>query len=299
MLKRITLAGVLAAAVAVPVVAQAARCDAMYAEQSRGTAVVGVTDALALARRDDQIGEICESSGMYAPAEVALQRAIELFPAGAVAERLAAENDLATLLARMGDSAKAESEDRKVLAEAERSGEAGAASLAWTNLADVEAMHRHFAKAIEYSRRAVELTRSSAPLPVIDRLLAKQALGFALAGAHQCEEAIPVLQEVVLQSKSSYGEQSGEAAINQFVLGRAVWQCGASEDGMAWMQQGVLGMKGTLGAGHIGYLHALSEYAQFLHENGRLDEAAKVERELRMADATVDARSLMATASLR
>jgi len=274
--------------------------DRVRAEQKNQEMDSSGADALAAARRDRQLGELCESSGMYPQAEAALRRAIHLYPANAASERLVARNDLATLLAIMGEEKQAEQEDRTVLAEAEKIGDAGAASLAWANLADIEALQKHFARAVGYSRRALQLNLDATSTPAIDRLLAEQALGFALAGDRQCEEAITVLKEVVSLSKSSYGSQSAEAGINQFVLGGAAGRCGDSADAAAWMQQGILRMKATMGTGHPGYLHAMSEYAEFLRENGRQEEADAAEREVRMANATVDVRAMMpVTASLR
>ena len=300
MLIRIPMAVVvLGAALGGQTWAQEQRCGTTLDRQNHTEIAHLPSSALEAARSDEQLGELCESAGMYVQAEAALRRAIELYPTEAILERLSARNNLATLLASIGEEKQAEQEDRIALVEAEKVGDAGAASLAWTNFADAEALQKHFGKAIEYSRRAVLIDETATSEPLVNRMLAKQALGFALAGNHQCAEAIPLLEEVLTLSKGSYGEQSGEAGISQFVLGEVAGRCGDSADAAAWMQQGILRMKATLGASHMGYLHAVSEYAQFLRENGRLEEAVIAEREVRMANTTVDARTLAPLASLR
>jgi len=273
--------------------------DQISAEQSHLERMQSAgEDSFTIAHASQRLGQLCESAGMLAQAEVFLQRAIDLYPVSASAERMAARNDLATLLATVGEASKAEREDRIVLAEAEKAGDLGAISLAWVNLADVEIWRKHFPKAVDYARKAVLLEETASSLPTIGRVAAEQALGFALAGDRQCDLAIPVLQGVVALSKSAYGEESTEAGINQYVLGHAAWQCGDPADAAVWMQQGLQRLRSILESKEIiylraVYLHATEEYATLLRENGRVEEAATVEREVRMANASVDVHTMM------
>jgi hypothetical protein len=51
-------------------------------------------------------------------------------------------------------------------------------------------------------------------------------------------------------------------------------------------------MKPYLAHGRAPYLHAISQYAQFLRATGKTDKAAAVDRDIRVANSTVDATAL-------
>jgi hypothetical protein len=54
-------------------------------------------------------------------------------------------------------------------------------------------------------------------------------------------------------------------------------------------------MKVELGWGHTIYLNAMTQYAKFLRERGQMEAATTAEREIKMANAVVDARTLSAS----
>ena len=68
-------------------------------------------------------------------------------------------------------------------------------------------------------------------------------------------------------------------------------------DAAEWMAQGIARMKVDLGWGHVIYLNAVRLYAQFLRQSGQTEQAEAAEREIKMVNAVVDARSLAPTVS--
>ena len=69
------------------------------------------------------------------------------------------------------------------------------------------------------------------------------------------------------------------------------------EDAAELMAQGTARMKVDLGWGHTIYLNAMTQYARFLRQRGQKEAAATAEREIKMANAVVDARSLTTSSS--
>jgi hypothetical protein len=59
-----------------------------------------------------------------------------------------------------------------------------------------------------------------------------------------------------------------------------------------YMEHGTGIMKEQLGWGHPTYLNALMQYARFLREDRRVEDAEAVERQIRLADAVVDVHSI-------
>jgi hypothetical protein len=80
--------------------------------------------------------------------------------------------------------------------------------------------------------------------------------------------------------------------IGYYMLGHAAWNCGQPADAAAWMQRGIDRMKRDLGWGHPVFITAMTDYAKFLRERGQKEEAASAEREIRMSQSVVDARTL-------
>ncbi len=73
-----------------------------------------------------------------------------------------------------------------------------------------------------------------------------------------------------------------------FQLGVAYWRTGDKDDAAIWMRQGAERMKKDLGWGHPLYIDALRQYSKFLREQGRVEVATELEREIHKADAVVD-----------
>jgi hypothetical protein len=96
--------------------------------------------------------------------------------------------------------------------------------------------------------------------------------------------------EIVATSK--LGSDSLDAGVAEYLLGYAYWQDGQTDLADRWMSDGISKMKPYLAHGRVPYLHAISQYAQFLRATGKTDKAAAVDRDIRVANSTVDATAL-------
>jgi tetratricopeptide (TPR) repeat protein len=164
--------------------------------------------------------------------------------------------------------------------------------LTWKELTAVYVAEKNYKKASDYAQRAMDAVGNDAKVNDMEQIEIRQALGYALCGAGQCARALPVMQDALDRSKAAYGADSLPVGIAEYMLGYVYWHGGDPENGGRWMSVGTARMKVDLGWGHAVYLNAMRHYASFLRERGQLEAAAVAERELRMADAAVDARSL-------
>ena len=77
-----------------------------------------------------------------------------------------------------------------------------------------------------------------------------------------------------------------------FLLGYVYWQSGDIAKAGEYMEHGKSIMAEHLGWQHPTYLGASRQYARFLRENSRVEDAEVIERQIRQAQATVDVKAL-------
>jgi tetratricopeptide (TPR) repeat protein len=235
-----------------------------------------------------------EDASMYPKAEDTLRREIAVLQNGSQSELAEAVSDLAVLHVAMGDLRAAEKEQLEALHIREGVGEPIGIALSWNNLADVYVKKRDFKKAVDYAQKAMAVLGDDAKVGVFDRLAVRQTLAFALCGVKECGKGIALLKDAIELSRSNLGDDSLAVGIEYYLLGFTAWQSGDMEDAGAWMARGITRMRVDMGWGHVVYLNAMTEYARFLRKRGQVEEADAAEREVRMAQNTVDVRTLNA-----
>ena len=147
--------------------------------------------------------------------------------------------------------------------------------------------------------RAMPVLADNPKVDVGDRIAARQTLALSLCGLKQCGQAIQLLKDALEMQKSAYGAGSLLVGAGEYLLGYAYWQNGDMEDAADLMARGTARMKIDLGWGHTIYLNAMTQYARFLRQRGQLEAATTAEREIKMANAVVDARESTASSSAR
>jgi tetratricopeptide (TPR) repeat protein len=243
------------------------------------------------------LAALYEDTCMYAKSETVMRREISMLRSGPQNELAEAIGHLAVLHLAMGDLHQAEKDDVEALRIRESVGDPVGIALTWSDLADIDIKEQHYKPALDYAQKAMAVLADNPKVDVVDRIAVRQTLAYALCGMKQCGQAIAVLKDTLEMEKSAYGPDSLMAATGTYLLGYAAWQNGDMQDASTWMARGTARMKVDLGWGHTIYLNAMTEYAKFLRQRGQMEAAASAEREVKMANAVVDARSLSTSTS--
>jgi len=237
------------------------------------------------------LGGLYEDAAMYLKSEAAMRRAIALLRTGQQNELAAEIGHLAVLHIAIGELREAENEQLEALRVRESVREPLGIAQTWNDLADVYIKQRHYKKAMDYARRAMEVLGDDPKVDVAERILVRQTLAYALCGERHCAPAVPLLKDAIELAKSSFGADSLEVGVGDYLLGYACWQSGDLVDAAEWMERGTARMRVDMGWGHPVYVNAMSQYARFLRERGQVEAAVTAEREVRQAEAVVDVRS--------
>ncbi len=243
------------------------------------------------------LAALYEDVCMYAKSEAVMRREISLLRSGPQNELADAIGHLGVLHIAMGDLHQAEKDDLEALRIRESVGDPVGIALTWSDLSDVYIKLQHYKPALDYAQKAMAVLADNPKADVADRITVRQTLAYALCGLKQCGQAISVLKDALEMEKKAYGADSLMVGSGYYLLGYTAWQNGDMEDASTWMARGTARMKVDLGWGHTIYLNAMTQYAKFLRQRGQMEAAASAEREVKMANAVVDARSLSTSTS--
>ena len=231
--------------------------------------------------------------GLYLKAEDAMHHAIALMRHGSQAALADEIGQLAVLHLAMGDLKQAEKGQMEALQIRQQIGDPVGIALTWNDLASLYIRQRQYGKALDYAQRAMPVLESNPTVQASDRIAIRQTLASALCGMHQCERAIPLLQQALALSCDNFGVDSLAAGVSTYLLGYSYWQNGQMDKAGDYMQGGIERMKKDWSWGYTLYVNAVAQYAKFLHQRGQTESAALEEHELRHMSETVDARSFV------
>lgn len=279
------------AMIASPATPELLRRIDLYEAALRKPEIIRSDDA-SLARVYANLGECYRDAAMYPKAEAAMQRTIVLLGHGSPAALADEIEQLAALHVFIGDLRRATKDQIEVLQIREQVGDPVGIALTWNALASLYVRQRQFTKALDYAQRAMPLILSNPRVQTDDRIAIRQTLAYAFCGVHQCNRAIPLLQDALELAGDFWGADSLGVGTASYLLGYAYWQNGQIDEAPVLMKRGIQRMKKDLGWGHILYVNAVEQYTKFLRERGQIGAAALEERELKQIFATVDARSL-------
>jgi tetratricopeptide (TPR) repeat protein len=264
---------------------------ALY-EAAEKSADLGRVGLVSMVKIYSNLTALYEDASMYPKAAATVQREIFFLRNGPQNELAEALSQEASLHSAMGDMKAAEKGQLEALRIRETVGDPVGIALAWNDLARVYVKKRDFKKGVDYAQKAMEVLGDDAKLDVTAQIGVRETLAFALCGVKKYGKAISLLKDAIERSRASYGEDSLVVGVEYYILGFMAWQSGDLDNGGAWMAHGTERMKRDLGWGHAVYLHAMNEYARFLRQRGQKQEAAAAEREVRMAQNTVDVGAL-------
>lgn len=239
----------------------------------------------ALANAEHEVGNLPS-------AEWAMERAAKLQahgPQEALAEVL---SELAALHVQSGKIRIAEKELNRVLKIRENAGDRLAVALAWNDLAELNLSRGQFEDSLRYAQKASAVLGDNAGVSLRDRIAVRQTLGNALCGTGRYTEGIAVLAQASHLAETQVGGQSVDAGVAKFLLGSAYWRAGHMDEASRWMADGIAILKNSDAWGRAPYLHAMTEYVQFLRSRGDTDEALAAERDIRAANSVVSVAAL-------
>jgi hypothetical protein len=241
-----------------------------------------------------QLASFYEEAGMYSQSEVALGHAVTLLRRNAESSSQLATNInyLGMLHAEMGKMREAEREELEALRLRQNAGDSLEIARSWNALSAFYFKERKYAPSRDLAQRALDEFSRDKQADVIDRISSRLNLSLALCYMKECPSAIPVLKDTIAISKIAFKPTDFPVGEGEFLLGFAYWKSGDVAGANEYMEEGTSMMKAQLGWGHPAYLNALGQYARFLRENRRVEDAEAIERQIRRAEGVVDVHSI-------
>jgi tetratricopeptide (TPR) repeat protein len=241
-----------------------------------------------------QLASFYEEAGMYSQSEVALGHAVTLLRRNAESSSQLATNInyLGMLHAEMGKMREAEREELEALRLRQNAGDSLEIARSWNALSAFYFKERKYAPSRDLAQRALDEFSRDKQADVIDRISSRLNLSLALCYMKECPSAIPVLKDTIAISKIAFKPTDFPVGEGEFLLGFAYWKSGDVAGANEYMEEGTSMMKAQLGWGHPAYLNSLGQYARFLRENRRVEDAEAIERQIRRAEGVVDVHSI-------
>lgn len=241
-----------------------------------------------------QLGLLYQDVALWARAEAALERAVQLFRRDEASKKELAKaiSELGNLHVAMGKLRDSEKEGQEALRIAEELGDKLVIAQSWDDLAGLALAQHKYERARDFAEKAVAefvANKGSEPFEVIS---ARYTLALADCNLGDYGHAIPLLTDAVDEARTKMSPRDLPAGFGEFLLGYALWKSGDTSAAGAHLEEGIAVVKEQLGWGHPVYLRVLEHYAQYLRETRRLEAANGVMREIRRAEAVVDVRSL-------
>jgi tetratricopeptide (TPR) repeat protein len=228
-------------------------------------------------------------------AQAAMRRATALLREGSQDELARMLSQLVILDAAIGDVRQAVKDQAQALRIREKLGDARELALSWNDVSELDIRLGKFEHALSYARKAMAAVGEDMKVSAQDRIAVRQTLGFALCGAGHAADAVPVLQDAVQLARATSGAASLDAGVANYSLGYAYWQSGDAATAGTWMREGIALLKAHQEWGRGPYLHAMTQYAAFLKQQGQSAAAVSAEREIRMEESVVDVSALKAS----
>ena len=257
------------------------QAEAVHADQKIVAALYG------------RLSILYQGAGNFSKSEAASRKQVDLLRHSSPQDQADALTRLAAVHVEMNTMHEAEKERLEVLHIREKAADNVALALAWNDLANFYVRTRQFDEALAYATKATAVLADDPAVDVHERIAVRQTTAYALCGAYRCQEAIEVLRGAADLATSKLGSDSLDAGVAEYLLGHVYWQNGESDLAERWMSSGISKMKPYRDYGRTPYLHAMTQYAQFLRTTGKSEKAAAIDRDILVANSTVDAAALI------
>lgn len=237
-----------------------------------------------------RLGTLYEDAGMYAQSEGAYERALRLLTVAPISEpNLAtAIDNLGTLYMETGNLTEAESAELKALKIREDAGLKSDIPRSWYHLATLYLREHRPQNAQGLAQQAKDAFFADANTFPEDRIGSLLLLASSHCQLHEYPAAIAELQNALQTAKETYGAETFPTGFTDFLLGYAFWKNGDRSSAGELMQRGVEIMNKEFGWGHPDYLPVMTQYAQFLREEHRKDEARSMEEQVKRMQAQLN-----------
>jgi tetratricopeptide (TPR) repeat protein len=251
-------------------------------------------DNVALGRSYIQIGLWYEDAGLWNKAEADLEHAVALFrqasePGDGLAEAVVRLGSLHAIMERFGESEKEEMEALKLR---QNLGDQLQIARSWDDLGGLYLAQHKYAKAKDIMQQAVTEFLSDGRATSFDRISSRYTLSLALCYLKDYQSAFPVVKAALDEANTTLQPNDLPVGFGDFLLGYIYWKFGDPARADEYMARGKAILADRLGWQHPTYLGVARQYARFLRENRRVEEAEAVERQIRQAEAVVDVGAL-------
>jgi tetratricopeptide (TPR) repeat protein len=263
-------------------------------ESAAHRAVPGDVPNESLVKIYTNLGALYEDVALYLKAEDAMRHTVALLRAGPQDQLADAIGHLAALHIAMNETHQAEKELLEAIRIRESAGDPVGIAECDIDLANLYARLGHYKQAVDHAQKAEAVIADDPKVGADSRIAARESLANALCGIHQCERAIPLLQDAIQLARESFGPDSLSVGIGYYLLGNAEWQAGNPRLAEELMKRGTDRMRVELGWGHVIYVNAMAQYAKLLRQRGEVEAASAAQHEVRQAADVVDARSFTA-----
>lgn len=239
-----------------------------------------------------ELGVLYMDAGMVLKAEDAYHRAIALLKDGPRDQLANEPEQLVVLQTGMSEFQKAKRNEMQALEIRQTLADPLGVALAENAIAGIYDVQGKFAKAQNYAERAYEALAGRTDVSAQDRIGVWHTLGFALTGLHDCDRGIDVLKDALEMARSSPGWGDASLAYSEYMLGFGYWHCRDQDHAAVWLQRGTTDLRAEFGLSHAIYVNAMKEYARFLRQYGKLEDAVSAEAVIHQAESVVDANTL-------
>ena len=252
------------------------------------------TENAVLGRGYIELGLLYSDAGLWNKSEASLERAVVLFrhtsePGDGLAEAVGRLGSLHVLTGRFGESEKEEMEALKLR---QNRGDQLQIARSWDDLGGLYLAQHKYAKAKDIVQQAVTEFLSDDRATAYDRISSRYTLSLALCYLKDYQSAFPVVKGALDEAKATMQPNDLPVGFGDFLLGYIYWKFGDVAKAGEYMERGKTIMAERLGWQHPTYLGVARQYARFLRENRRVDEAETVERQIRQGEAVVDVGAL-------
>jgi tetratricopeptide (TPR) repeat protein len=237
-----------------------------------------------------RLGTLYEDAGMYAQSERAYENAIRLLTVPPVSQPniATAIDNLGTLYMETGNLTEAEHAELKALKIREDAGLKSDIPRSWYHLATLYLREHRSRKAQELAQQAMSAFFADRNAFPEDRIGSLILLASSHCQLHKYPEAITELQNAVQIAKETYGAETFPTGLTDFLLGYAFWKNNDRSSAGELMQIGTEIMSKQFGWGHPDYLPVMTQYARFLREEHRKDEARSIEEQVKRMQAQLN-----------
>ena len=242
-----------------------------------------------------KLGVLCQEAELWERAETNLEHARALFATGAEPSYLATTLSLlGNVHVVMRKFRQSEKEGEEALRLRENLRDPVLIARSRKNLATLYLAEHKYAKAKSFAQQAMGEFADDTRTTASDRIAVRYVLGLALCMSKDCASAIVLLEDAVHEAKANLQPYGAPTGLGEYLLGYALWKSGNLTEAGRHMEEGTAILNERLGVGSQSSLAASTQYAKFLRESRRTDDAEAVERRIRQAEAVVDVHSIQA-----